>query len=192
MGFNHTSYRYLSIFVRHFGFSVHTDKDKTEERPEFKPGLISKTVMSTHTQILYHIVFGTKYRTPWLKKDNRAILFRYMHGILRNNKCHLYRINGVDDHLHILTHLHPTVALSSLIKDIKLASNHFIKKENLFPACNGWQKGYGAFTHHINDQNRLIRYIKNQEEHHRYVSWPEELKTLLQEHGIKYEEKYLL
>lgn len=102
------------------------------------------------------------------------------------------RINGVENHLHILTHIHPNVALSSLIKDIKLASNAFIKREKLFPLFKGWQEGYGAFTHHFNDKNRLINYIKNQEAHHRHVSWPEELKALLEEHGIVYEEKYLL
>jgi len=148
--------------------------------------------MSTYTQIIYHIVFGTKYRTPSLQINQRNMLFKYIWGILNNNKCHLYRINGMEDHLHILTHIHPTVALSSLIKDIKLASNSWIKQENLFPTFKGWQEGYGAFTHHFNDKNRLIDYIKNQEVHHRHISWPEELKALLEEHGIPFDEKYLL
>lgn len=148
--------------------------------------------MSTHLQIHYHIVFGTKYKIPCLEKGQREILFKYIWGVLSNNNCHLYRMNGVKDHIHILTHIHPTVALSSLVKDIKLASNAFIKKEKLFPAFKGWQEGYGAFTHHINDKARLIRYIKHQEEHHKRVSWPEELKALLKEHRVVYNEKYLL
>lgn len=148
--------------------------------------------MSTHLQIHYHIVFGTKYRLPCLKKNRRECLFKYIWGVLNNKKCHLYRINGVEDHIHILTHIHPTVALSSLIKDIKLASNSFIKKEKLFPTFKGWQEGYGAFTHHINDKNRLIEYIKAQEEHHNHVSWREEFMMLLEEHDIPYEEKYLM
>jgi len=148
--------------------------------------------MSTYLQIHYHIVFGTKFRIPCLEKDHRDLLFRYIWGVLNNNRCHLYRINGMEDHIHILTHLHPAVGLSSLVKDIKLASNAWIKKENLFPKFKGWQEGYGAFTHHINDKQRLIRYIKHQEVHHKKISWPEELKALLQEHGIPYKEKYLL
>jgi len=148
--------------------------------------------MSTYIQVHYHIIFGTKFRTPCLEKDNREQLFRYIWGVLKNNKCHLYRINGMEDHVHILTHIHPTVALSSLVKDIKLASNSFIKKENLFKEFQGWQKGYAAFTHHINDKARLIRYIKDQEEHHKQISWSQELKTLLEEHKIPFEEKYLL
>jgi putative transposase len=92
----------------------------------------------------------------------------------------------------MLTHLHPSVALASLIKDIKLASHSFIKQERLFPGFPGWQEGYGAFNHHIREKDRLIEYIKNQEAHHRRVSWEEEMKALLEEHRIVYDEKYLL
>jgi len=147
--------------------------------------------MNTYTQILYHIVFGTKYARPVLIKKDREILFKYIWGVLKNKKCHLYRINGVENHLHILTHLHPAVSLSSLIKDVKVASSFFIKQQGLFPDFNNWQKGYGALTHHIHDKSRLIRYIKNQEAHHRRFSWKEELNKLFEEHGIRYEETYL-
>ncbi len=148
--------------------------------------------MSAYTQILYHIVFGTKYRARCLQKGQRTALFNYIWGILNNNTCHVYRINGVEDHLHLLTHVHPTVRLSSLIKDVNLASHAFIKQEKLFPNFNGWQEGYGAFTHHFKDKNRLISYIKNQEAHHWHMSWPEELQALLKEHGVSYDENYLL
>ena len=147
--------------------------------------------MSTYTQILYQIVFSTKKRERTLIKDNRADLFRYMWGILENKKCHLYRINGVEDHLHIITHLHPTVALSNLIKDIKVASSIHIKKEGLFPNFNGWQDGYGAFTYSIKAKDHLIEYVKNQEEHHKKYTYQEELRALLIEHGIEFDEKYL-
>ncbi len=73
--------------------------------------------MSTYTQILYQIVFSTKKRERTLTKSNRTELFQYMWGVLKEKNCHLYRINGVEDHLHIVTHLHPTIALASLIKD---------------------------------------------------------------------------
>ena len=66
---------------------------------------------------------------------------------MENKKCHLYRIGGVSDHLHILTHIHPTVSLASLVKDIKLASTEHIKNKNLFPNFSGWQEGYAAFTY---------------------------------------------
>ena len=84
--------------------------------------------MSTYTQILYQIVFGTKNKEQTLTKNNRDELFKYIWGILKNNKCHLYRINGVEDHIHIFTHLHPTIALSALVKDIKVSSSLYIKE----------------------------------------------------------------
>jgi REP element-mobilizing transposase RayT len=148
--------------------------------------------MSTYTQILYQIVFSTWNRKNSLNKENREELFRYIHGILQKKNCHLYRINGVTDHLHIVTHVHPTVALASLIKDIKLASTDYIKHEFLFPGFDGWQDGYGAFTYSIGAKDNLIEYVKNQEEHHRVKTFREEYINLLKEHGIEFDEKYLL
>ena len=104
----------------------------------------------------------------------------------------MYRINGVEDHIHIITHLHPTVSLSSLVKDIKLGSSEFIKENRIFPQFRGWQDGYGGFTYSIKEKDRLIEYVKNQEEHHRTVSFKEEYIALLEEHDIQFEEKYLL
>jgi len=125
-------------------------------------------------------------------KENRDQLFKYIWGVLKNKKCHLYRINGVEDHIHILTHIHPSIALSDLVKDIKLASSAFIKESNIFPEFKGWQQGYGGFTYSINEKERLIEYIKNQEEHHKRVTFREEYISLLQEHAVPFEEKYLL
>ena len=148
--------------------------------------------MSTFTQILYQIVFGTRNRQRTLTVDNRPELFRYMTGVLKNQKCHVYRINGVEDHIHIVTHLHPTIALADLVKDLKLATIDLIKRDKLFRHFNGWQDGYGAFTYSISEKDRLIEYVKNQQEHHRIKTFKEELIGLLREHGVEFDEQYLL
>jgi REP element-mobilizing transposase RayT len=148
--------------------------------------------MSTYTQILYQIVFSTKYREPSLKAENRKELFKYIWGILKNKKCHLYQIGGIEDHLHIVTHLHPSTALANLVKDMKLASSEYIKLQKLFPEFNGWQDGYSAFTYSIDAKDNLINYVKNQEEHHKKVNFIDEYKLLLAEHKIEFDEKYLL
>lgn len=148
--------------------------------------------MSTYTQILYQIVFSTRNRKKCLCKNDREELFMYIHGILKNKNCHVYLINGVKDHLHIVTHIHPAISLASLIKDIKLATTEYIHYEFLFPGFDGWQDGYGAFTYSINAKNNLIEYVKNQEDHHRLKTFKDEYIALLNEHEIKYEEKYLL
>lgn len=147
--------------------------------------------MSTYTQIIYQIVFGTKHRERTLSSPNRNELFKYISGLIKNKSCHLYRINGVEDHIHIVTHLHPSAALASLVKDIKLASSAYIKEQGLFNNFNGWQEGYGAFTYTIKEKERLIEYVKNQEAHHKLKSFRDEYRELLIEHGIEFDEKYL-
>jgi putative transposase len=141
---------------------------------------------------LYQIVFSTKHREQVLEKENRAKLFKYIWGVLNNHNCHLYRINGVEDHLHIVTHLHPSVSLANLVKTIKIASSGFIKDNGIFKSFSAWQEGYGAFTYSIKGKNRLIEYVKNQEEHHKIITFRDEYIELLNEHEIEFDEKYLL
>jgi putative transposase len=117
--------------------------------------------------------------------------------ILSNNfvsllkKCKLHRINGVEDHIHILSDLHPTVALADFVKDIKVSTSIWMKENGLFPNFEGWSEGYGAFTISIKKRDNVITYIKNQKEHHKKVSFMDEYKSLLDEYGIEYDEKYL-
>lgn len=147
--------------------------------------------MSTYIQILYQVVFSTKYREKTLEKGNRETLYKYIAGIINNKKCKLYEIGGIEDHIHIVFQLHPSVSLSSLVKDIKIASNLYIKKNQLFKNFTGWQEGYGAFTYSIKDKERLINYVKNQEKHHGMNTYIMEYKELLNENDIDFEEKYL-
>ncbi|MEQ1675969.1 MAG: IS200/IS605 family transposase [Chitinophagaceae bacterium] len=148
--------------------------------------------MSTYTQILYQIVFSTKHRERTMIKKDRPQLFKYITGLLKKKNCHLYRINGVEDHLHIVTHIHPSVALANLVKDIKLSTTMLIREADIFPNFGGWQDGYGAFTYQINSKNSLIEYVKRQEEHHLDKPFVVEYKELLKEHNIEFDEKYLL
>jgi REP element-mobilizing transposase RayT len=147
--------------------------------------------MSTYTQILYHVVFSTKNRQPVPVSEKRAGLFRYTWGIIKNKHCHLYRIGGTEDHVHILTSLHPTLALADFIKDLKVSATKWILDNEAFPGFSHWQDGYGAFTHSIRDKDSLIEYIKGQDEHHKKVSFLDELKQLLMEAGIAFDEAYL-
>jgi putative transposase len=147
--------------------------------------------MSTYTQILYQIVFSTKHRERTLIKKDRLELFQYIVGLLKNKRCHVYRINGVEDHLHILCFLHPSISLASLVKDIKLSTTKLIKEKDLFPNFGGWQDGYGAFTYDIKAKHNLIEYIKNQEEHHGEQTFEKEYLELLKEQQVDYDEKHL-
>ena len=147
--------------------------------------------MGTYTQILYQIVFATNRREGTLSKDKRSLLYRHIQGILRNKGCHPYLINGVEDHLHIVTHLHPTVPLAKLVHTIKLSSSRFIKETGIFPGFTGWQDGYSAFTYSIGQKRLLIDYVEHQEEHHRRTSFIEEYKALLLANDIPFDESFL-
>jgi REP element-mobilizing transposase RayT len=147
--------------------------------------------MSSYRQIIYHIVFGTKYRKPVINPNHKKDLYKYIWGIIKNKKCMLYQINGVDDHIHILTDLHPNVALADFVKDIKVASSIWMKESGYFPGFVGWAEGYGAFTYAYRDKKMIIKYIKNQEEHHRKVSFRKEYVRFLKEFGVDYDERYI-
>ncbi len=148
--------------------------------------------MATYTQILYHIIFGTKNRNATLDIDQHNQLYKYIFAVIKGHKSFTYKVGGHCDHVHILSSLHPSVALADMIKDIKLSCSSWIKKERIFPSFSGWQDGYGAFTCSWQDKDRIIGYIHNQEEHHRHKTFEEEFKKMLERAGVEYDEKYLL
>lgn len=148
--------------------------------------------MGTFKQIYYQIVFGTKNRKLTIPPAYERELFQYIHGIIKNKHGKLYRINGMEDHIHIMSDLHPSVCLSDYVKDIKVASNMWMKEGGRFPAFDGWQEGYAAFTYSIKEKDIIINYIKVQKEHHKTEGFYDEFKRLLIENGIDFDEKYLL
>jgi len=146
--------------------------------------------MSSYRQILYHIVFRTKGSRKTLDIVNSEELYKYIGGIIKNKDCFLYRINGMENHLHILSDLHPCMALADFIRDIKTASSVWLKESGKFPAFEGWADGYAAFTYAYRDKETIISYIKNQREHHKEFSFEKEYRKLLEEHGVIIDERY--
>lgn len=147
--------------------------------------------MSTFRQIYYHIIFSTKYRRPVLNEQYEEELYKYIWGIVKNKSCKLYRINGMPDHIHLFTDLHPSICLSDFVKDIKVASNLWMKQSGLFPDFEEWQSGYGAFTYSKREKDKIINYIKNQKKHHQKENFEDEYKNILKSNGIDFDEKYL-
>ena len=147
--------------------------------------------MSSYRQVLYHLTFHTKRNEKVLHFSQNEQLFKYIWGVISNKKCKLYRINGVENHIHIVCDLHPSVALADFIKDIKVATSVWLKEKRIYPNFKGWAEAYGAFTHSWWEKDKIIRYVINQQEHHKKVSYREEFIQLLKDHGIEYNEKYL-
>ena len=118
-------------------------------------------------------------------------MFHYLIGFINAKKCFIYQINGVEDHIHVLVEISPTISLSAFVKDFKLAASHFIRKEKLFPEFNGWQRGYGAFTVSNRGIPAVANYIANQEEHHRKKGSRDEFIEFLRENDIVFEDRYV-
>src|SRR5258705_935661 len=114
--------------------------------------------MGNYRQIFYQIVFGTKHRQSTIDETNSRELYQYISGAIKNKNCKLYRINGMEDHIHIFSDLHPTVPLSGYIKDIKVASSVWMKANGKFPKFDAWQEGYGAFTYSTREKDMIINY----------------------------------
>jgi REP element-mobilizing transposase RayT len=148
--------------------------------------------MSTYTEILYQIVFGSKNCKSFLDEKNQEKLFNYIAGIVSAKKSVPYRIGGHRNHLHLIIYLHPTESLSNMVRDIKRASHLWMdEKKDDFKLFPGWQNGYGAFTYDYSSKIHLVQYVKNQKEHHKKISFQEELIELLKEQGIEFDDRYL-
>jgi len=146
--------------------------------------------MSSYRQLLYHIVFRTHGSQPTIKQEHVSQLYAYVTGIIKNKDSHLYRINGVENHIHILTDLHPSIALADFMREIKASTSMWMKNSGHFPSFKGWAEGYGSFTCSYMDLGNLIEYVKKQQEHHSKKSFEDEYRLLLMESGIKFDEKY--
>ena len=148
--------------------------------------------MSTYRQIFYQIVFATKIRQSTITPEHENELYKYILAIINTKNCKMYWINGMADHIHIFCDLHPSLSLSSYVKDIKIASNIWMKESGKFPDFQSCQEGYGAFTYNVKEKNIIIEYIKNQKEHHKTESFYDEFKSMIIENGIQFDERYFL
>ncbi|HZL12303.1 MAG TPA: IS200/IS605 family transposase [Prolixibacteraceae bacterium] len=148
--------------------------------------------MASYRQILYHLTFHTRNSEKVLHNSVNEELFKYIWGVMKNKNCKLFRINGTADHIHIVCDLHPSVALADLVKDIKVASSKWIKGKNIYPNFSNWAESYGAFTLSIREKDVIVKYVMNQQEHHKTESFREEFIRLLKENGIEFDEKHLL
>lgn len=146
--------------------------------------------MGSFTRLTYHIVFGTKYRKRSIDEMIQERLYEYIGGTLRGKKGQLIEIGGVEDHVHLLAGLPPTLAVSDMIRDVKANSSKWLRDERQLDEFE-WQKGFGAFTVSYDRIEAIQNYIRNQKEHHRTKSFQEEYVDFLQRHDIEFRPEYL-
>ena len=136
-----------------------------------------------------HLVFSTKNREPFIVPTIREPLFKYLSGTLNNLNCPAISVGGVADHVHLLFLLSRTLALSDVVEEVKKSSSKWTK-ENGEPRFY-WQSGYGAFSGSASNEEKVIAYINNQEEHHSKMNFKSEFRTFLRKHKIEWDEKYV-
>lgn len=138
------------------------------------------------TRSLHHIVFATAHRFPFIPMDSKRDLYGYIFGILSKNKCYVYRINGMADHIHILIDLNPSIALADLVRDIKRSSSIWMNHNSEYPPNSNWGEGYYAMSLGCEGLEACINYIKNQEIHHSSADFMDEAKLLANTNGLNW------
>ena len=142
-------------------------------------------------QVYVHIVFSTKERYPFIQPNIESELFAYMGDTINRVGGIPHLINGTADHVHLLSSLPRTVALSKYIEEIKRNSSRWIKTKDSGYQKFSWQNGYGAFSVSGSQKDSIIRYIAGQKEHHRNITFKEELLAFLKKYNVEYDERYL-
>jgi REP element-mobilizing transposase RayT len=138
-----------------------------------------------------HIVFSTKHRQSLILPSIETELFSYLGGICNNLECHVLKVGGYKDHIHVLCMLSKKIALMKLVEQLKSNSSKWIKtKGNDFKNFY-WQDGYGAFSVRPSEVEIVINYIANQKEHHSKKTFKDEYKAVLKKYEVSYDERYV-
>ena len=146
---------------------------------------------NTYSKLYVHVVFTVKGRMNLIPIQHKDELFKFMTGIVQNNGQKLLCINGMPDHVHILLGIKPEVSVSTLVKEIKANSSRFINENKWIAGKFEWQTGFGAFSYSESQVDKVYKYIKNQDIHHRTKSFKEEYIEILQKFKIEYKDEYL-
>lgn len=146
----------------------------------------------TYASNRVHVVFSTKERAKTLPQEFLPKLWPYMAGIARNHQFQAIQIGGTRDHVHALILLSPILQLAKAVQTLKGSSSHWINETWMAHGRFSWQEGYGAFSVSASQTDSVVKYIVNQEAHHRKRSFAEEFVELLEKHGVNYDPRYVL
>lgn len=147
---------------------------------------------NTFTQIYLHVVFAVQNRISLIRQEWKDELYKYITGIVKNSGHKLIAINGMPNHLHIAVGYKPHQLIPDLLQDIKGNSSKWINERKFVRGKFNWQAGYGAFSFSHSHIDAVAKYIKNQEEHHKKITFMEEYIQLLKKYEIPFDKKYIL
>jgi len=142
-------------------------------------------------RVLVHLIFSTKNREPVVTPALRTELFPYLSAVLNHDGCPSLRVGGVADHVHLLFGLSRTRCIADVVENVKTSSSKWIKTRDPTLGHFHWQAGYGVFSVSQSNTAEVVKYISNQEEHHRTTTFQEEFRAFLHRHGMEFDERYL-
>ena len=140
---------------------------------------------------LVHLVYGTKHRERLIPREHRDALFAYQAGIFKQWESPALVIGGMEDHVHALFALSKNQPLKKLVEEVKKGSSRWMKVDGPRIQQFSWQAGYAAFSVSQSSVEAVQNYIERQEEHHRKISFQDELRTLFSRHGMEFDERYV-
>ena len=147
----------------------------------------------SYTNLIYHIVFCPRSSAPVISRVHAEDLYRYIWGFVKEKRAVLYRIGGMEDHVHMLVQLPASLSLSSFMHDLKLSAGAFMRSNaDKFPKFDGWGKSYFAATVSMSGKDTVTQYIMNQREHHKRFDFREELLKLIRKNGMEMDERFFL
>ena len=142
--------------------------------------------------VYLHLVFSTKDRRPFLRdKTVREEMHAFLGGVSKQLDCPPILAGGVEDHIHLLARFGRTITQADWVKEVKRVSSQWIKQRDQAQHDFAWQAGYGVFSVSPSNLEAVRKYIENQEEHHRHVTFQDEFRELLRKHGIEWDERYV-
>ena len=147
--------------------------------------------MSTHQQLLYHIIFSTKNRQRWLTDGFRESLFAYMAGTAKELNGFALKVGRFYDHSHLLVRIPAKIAVSDFVGKLKASTSKHIYETSGLIRKFGWQDGFGAFSVSVSAKDAVIAYIEKQMEHHQAQSFEDEYLALLPKHEVEYDKRYV-
>ena len=142
--------------------------------------------------VYIHLVFSTKERRPFLRDEAiRQSLHAYLASVSKQLECPPLKVGGVEDHVHMLCHFGRTITQAEWVKELKRVSNLWLKEQGRSYLDFQWQGGYADFGVSQSNLQQVIRYIAEQEHHHKKMSFQDELRALLRKHEIEWDERYV-
>ena len=146
---------------------------------------------NTFSQIYLQFVFAVQFRQGLIPKEHKEELHKYMTGLVQHRKAKMLAVNCMPDHIHIFTGFKPVMSISDFVKEIKVESNEFINNKGWLKGKFNWQEGYGVFSYSHSHIDDVVKYVLNQEEHHKKKTFKQEYHEFLRKFEVPFEEKYL-